>query len=377
MIELLIFTLCLAISPALLAAEKIPELVNVPISFQDSLDPFDTTASSRFKKDYEGAVLAGTAVTRAALAQCGYRLMPSTDFYPASDPLQAMINAEKSQTAGAWLIVGPRRSQHYLLTVKGAQNTPTVSTMATSDAIGQLGNLHLSMVPPNSVMAETAAREVMASVPAVKSSSFVSIVAKACLYCREFHSEFTRAMQGLGIPESKGFFVDGDEPDLTAEREEIAKLKPSFILLPNYSLLTGYLIANLRRTFPDAFFVGGDGWGESTTGFVKNGRDISTAAGFCVRGNPPYNVAMSSFPLGQQATKFSDQTSAPTTSRLIILKIMEGLSNLLCSARPKSRQEFLKVFEQSGHQYFRPPWGVSIYELKSGDIAFRKSVVAE
>ena len=112
------------------AALKTP----VSISFIEALDPKDTTSSRRFQEEYEAAIATGVKLTAARVASCGYRLATKTAFYGASDPMMATEHGEDAAAHGAWLIVGPRRSNHYMLLAKGAPDTPSVSLMASAAA---------------------------------------------------------------------------------------------------------------------------------------------------------------------------------------------------------------------------------------------------
>jgi hypothetical protein len=59
---------------------------------------------------------------------------------------------------------------------------------------------------------------------------------------------------------------------------------------------------------------------------------------------------------------------------LAILRIFQGIGDMLCKARPSSIAEFRTYFEDHGKSYFSSPWGVNVYQLKDGEIHFWKSV---
>jgi hypothetical protein len=145
-------------------AEKAPATkIPVRLDFIEALAPRDTTSSERFQRDYVHAIETAKKLTEKRLASCGYTLQTETAFYDAGDPLQARESAEKSSRAGSWLLVGPRRSNHYLLLTQGAARTPSVSLMASAKEVASLGPLHQSISPSNSVMAAVAAQEMARS----------------------------------------------------------------------------------------------------------------------------------------------------------------------------------------------------------------------
>ena len=357
---------------ALLSPAAVAGPVEVPIAFIEALDSKDTTSSERFRKEYELAIQYGVELTAKDIAACGYTIKPLPAFYGASDPLQAKERTEQSVKSGAWFVVGPRRSNHYILAAQGSGSVPTVSLMASSDEVATLGPRHLSLVAPNSVMAQVAAKEAKARVPAKAAKTYLSIVRDDCLFCKGFADQFDTAAKSAGLKKSAQVSILSDEPDLKDIVVAIEAHKPSFILLPNYSIVTGYLIEKLHKTYPKIFFVGGDGWG-TNFGFVENGRDIGNAQGFTVRGNPPVDVGMKSFPTGQKLLSDSGRIPVASATALSLIKIIDSTKTFLCKHKPKSPGDFASAYEKSGKGQFAAPWGVSVYELSSGNIVYKKS----
>ncbi|MBL7716612.1 MAG: ABC transporter substrate-binding protein [Bdellovibrionales bacterium] len=348
--------------------------IPVKIHFFEALAPKDTTSSERFQKEYDGAISTAKILVGPRLKKCGYQLETSTVFYNASDALEAMERGKASANQNAWLIVGPRRSNHYVLLVKGAENTPTVSTMASSKEVFELGSTHNTMAPSNAQMARVAATE--AKKRAAKNKTFVSLVSEDCVACVDFAESFAAEAQKLGIKNTKTFKVAGETPNLSDIVLDIKNLKPSFVLLPNYSKVTAQAIAAIHKSVPDAFYVGGDGWGDSRFGFVQNAADLDGTHGFTVRGFPTTEEGLKAFPLGKDLLKSKDASvqQPGSASALSLLKILDSTVSLLCESKPKNKDEFTKAISKKGRSAFKSPWGVSIYEMKSGDISFGRSV---
>jgi hypothetical protein len=347
---------------------------HVRIDFFEGLAPKDTTSSERFQKEYESAISTAKALLQRRLADCGYTLETKSIFFNATDGLEAMERAKSSESEGAWLLVGPRRSNHYLLLAKGAGSTPTLSTMASSQEVFELGRLHRTMAPSNAQMAKIAARE--AKSRSQKGATYLSVVSQDCVACLDFAVSFDEAAKAQGLRNLKSFPIMGETPDLSAIAEEVSRLKPSFILLPNYSKVTVQAIARLRASAPKAFFVGGDGWGDARFGFVQDGANLEGARGFTVRGFPPPESGLRNFKLGRELLS-SRSGSAPmpeSAVALSVLKLLEDTSDLLCSSRPKSKDAFRKAFESAKSKRFSAPFGVSIYELQGSAITFGKTV---
>lgn len=362
----------LAIIMAAYSASAFSAPIEVPIAFIEALDSKDTTSSERFSKEYELAIQYGVELTAKEVADCGYMIKPLPAFYGASDPLQAKERTEQSVKSGAWFVVGPRRSNHYILAAQGSGNVPTVSLMASSDEVSTLGPMHLSLVAPNSVMAQVAAKEAKEQIPTKAAMTYISIVRDDCLFCKGFAEQFDVAAKSAGLQKKAQVSILSDEPELKDIVAAIEANKPSFILLPNYSIVTGYLIEKLHKKYSTVFFVGGDGWG-TNFGFVENGRDIGNAKGFTVRGNPPVDVGMKSFSTGKKLLADSGRVPVASATALSLIKIIDSTKSFLCKSKPKTATDFAAAFEKSGKVLFAAPWGVSVYELSSGNIVYKKS----
>ena len=340
----------------------------VRIDFIEALAPADTTSSERFEKDFEGAIHLGRKLLDKKLSSCGYNLETKTAFYGATDALKAKELATQSEDQGAWLIVGPRRSNHYLLLAQGATKTPTISLMASADAVTALGPEHISLSPTNSEMADIAAKETKSRLG--KAATYVTVVSDDCVNCVDFSKAFDHAAINAGLKKVGEIKLHGANPDVGPAKHEIDSLKPAFVLLPNYSLVATSVLSSFNSDKNPPLFVGGDGWGDSKYGFVENGLHVEHVHGFTVRGFPPTNQGLAHFPLGKKAlSQPQSPTSAPS---MAILKILDSVGDTLCRLKPDSKDSFEKAFETTSLK-FKSPWGVSIYDLNAGVLTFRRS----
>jgi hypothetical protein len=150
--------------------------------------------------------------------------------------------------------------------------------------------------------------------------------------------------------------------------------KPKVIFLPNYSKSSGVIMAGLKEQFPKAIFLGGDGWGTNSFGFIQNGPNLTGVTGYTARGSIPSEQALKSFKIGRAllnnpsaAKQFPESNTA-----LAILKIVEGTTDILCKSKPKTKKEFTKAFRAQAKLYLKPTWGVGVYKLENSDISFFK-----
>lgn len=237
------------------------ELTKVRIDFVEALAPRDTTSSERFQKDYEGAISLGKSLLSSKLAKCGYELDTKNTFYEASDALKAKEIAAQIDKQESWLIVGPRRSNHYLLLAQGADSTPTISLMASADEVAKLGNSHTSLSPTNSELAKVAALE--AKKQKGGRASYVTVVSDDCTACVDYAKAFDRSASSLGLKKLAEIPVRGEVFEQEPIRESVLKSKPDFILLPNYSKVSARVMNIFNSSKSSPLFVGSDGWGGS------------------------------------------------------------------------------------------------------------------
>lgn len=342
----------------------------VRVAFVEALAPRDTTSSARYQQSYEGTINLAKDLLEKRLKTCGYAFDTHTAFYDASDALRAKELGAKAAEDGAWLIVGPRRSNHYLLLVQGAEAVPTISIMASSDKVVELGARHGSVSPINSKMASIAVQEAEARTK--KNAAYVSVVSSDCSNCVDFAKSFERAAIDEGLRKVGEIFLTGELVHSVELREKVAELRPDFVLLPNYSKISSAVMASFNDERQPPLFIGGDGWGDSQYGFVQNGLDIQKIKGVTVRGFPSPEKGLSLFPLGRQIAK-SKLKNLSYTPDLSILKIMEDATNTLCTKRPKTKEAFFSVFDDQLSKSLTAPWGVSVFELKRGEIRFAKT----
>jgi len=373
MFKVVLATAVLLSGSAAMAVQKSSPKIQVRIDFVEALAPRDTTSSERFQRDYVHAILTAKSLTEKRLASCGYELKTETSFYDSTDPIQARETAAKSSAAGAWMIVGPRRSNHYLLLAQGSPETPTVSLMASAKEVGELGPLHQSISPLNSVMAKVAAKEAASGIRNKVQKTYFTVVNEDCVACMDFSASFDAHSKSYKLIKLGEARVSGDAPETSSLQEQIESLRPDIVLLPNYSKSAARVMAALEGSKVSPLFVGGDGWGDSKYGFVQNGEHLASATGITVRGLPPVEEGMKSFPLGKKlATLENVGVDTPWSGPgLAIVRLIDRTTDLLCQNRPKHAAGFRETFRLAGRKTYSAPWGVSVYRLKNGILSYQ------
>jgi hypothetical protein len=354
--------------------------IQVRVHFQESLAERDTLSGSRYKEDYEKCIELSKKRLQQKLATCGYEILSSTFFYDSRDPLQAKENATKVSTEKIWLIVGPRRSNHYVLATLGAKEIPSVSTMAGSKEVFTLGPDHLTLGIDNSTTAQAlveTVNELSQKLTSGQSAtlvrpSYVTIVNEDCIFCTDLSKEFD--LRATGLEKIKEIKVVGDSPDIQKIRKDLGALKPDYILVPNYSQSSVKIMAGIHALTPKSVFLGGDGWGTQSYGFVQSAANLEGVVGYSARGTVPTDMALKTFPLGQSILQepLENNPFLDVPAGVAVVRILSGLSDTLCENKPKTFEEFKVSFTKTGPQYFSLPWGVGIYKLNGSRFVFYK-----
>lgn len=376
LINLYLSASCLSTTVFAEAGTVLRKMIPVPITFMEALAPKDTTSSERFQKEYEFSIQTGKDLTKQTLAKCGYELIDSKVLYDASDNLQALEQAKKAEKNNAWLIIGPRRSNHYLLATQGAPNTPSVSIMASSQEVFDLNSLHLTMAQSNQNMANALADETKSRLNKNKSITYFSVLSADCVSCIDFSKSFDKKALKIKLNKLGEFAFTGERPNLGEIKEKIEKAKPDFILIPNYSVVSAHIMSVIQSWGVNTLYIGSDGWGDSKYGFVHNSPQLTKVNGLTVKGFPPTDKGLTYFDLGKQILKNPTLTAnfpISGTSQSV-LKSMEAITQMLCDFKPKSKDDFTSHFKNSGKKYFINPWGVSIFNLANGEIVFDKTL---
>jgi hypothetical protein len=256
--------------------------------------------------------------------------------------------------------------------------------MASSKEVIALEPLHLSLSASNEQIAKKAAQHAKFLLQK-QNPTYATILSTDCVSCVDFANAFDseaskfsfhawtpKDLNSKSLPTGH-FEVLGDNPNMDKIKEAFKGAAPDFILVPNYSKVSAVIIKALLPLAPNAVFIGSDGWGDSRFGFIQNNDNLEGAKGFTVRGLPPVEKGLAQFDLGQLILKSSGSPAISSSSSLAIVKVVDGITKLLCSENPATKTQFKDAFVKSGKQYFSNPWGVSVFNLREGNIVFDRS----
>lgn len=340
----------------------------VKVGILEGLAVVDSTSSERYRQIFESSLYYALGSVDRELSSCGYQLEVDEEFFDASDKYAAKTAAARLVSRGAWIVFGPRRSDHFIASVEGSGRVPVVSPMAGSRAVSNLRPPVFSMYPGVSKLAKAAVSEVSRRKYGKKFAAFVDA---SCLACRDFLEEFTRVSTGKL---NRIFYLDsfGEAPDVVKLVEQLRTSQVDFLLLPNYSKFSGSVIRGIQDQFPTLKIVGADGWGDGQFGFLEGYGIRPEIQGISVRGGLPADDLSERLGVVSLDRSWRGERLRPPIASLAAISFFRRISKDLCRSRPGSPPALHDYLSKQDADHFREIAGVSIYELKDGQLRFSK-----
>lgn len=351
-------------------AKSRAQLRQVLIGALDGLSEIDTKASDKFRKSYEAAFAYAMGRTAKELESCGYSIALDIEQYAFSDTLAPREGAEKLAGRGAWIIFAPTNSKHFILSTQGSNQSVFVSAMAGSNAVYELKAPFFTMYPS---IGEFATHAIKTARKLEYGPKFGSIVATGCLSCADFHDSFVKAAK----PDFSEIFsleFSGDTPNLQNLKTALKKDAVDFLLVPNSSRPSGYILSELKDEFPNLKFIGTDGWGNAEYSLMT-GYDLGKdQQGFSVRGDLGAADMSALYRGGFPHLALKGQKVDPSYSAFVLNDFFDILTRKLCEYKPVDRADFLKDFTKASHSTFRPRTLMGVFSLKNGSLHFEQEL---
>ena len=210
-----------------------------------------------------------------------------------------------------------------------------------------------------------------------KLNKLITVLDTSCTFCSGFYEKFKRHLEKSNIKESAFFeFKRDDDFDerIKSLRALIKKEKPHFILLPNYSKLSGRIIEKTQDLDKNIVYIGSDGWGNGIYGYLITAKIDKDTKGFSI------------YP-GGDPVKFVDKKGwhglnrhyrgtylPPATSHAGIVEVVNRFAKLLCEKRPKNLREFVRATSSLPLDYFKTDQGMGFFVLKNSEFKFSREV---
>lgn len=337
-------------------------LITVPIGFLDSLAQLDSIGTNGYKESFEAAIFYGIGENEKELNQCGYRLLPIRRYFSISDLLEAKEMAEKLEAQGVWIILGPEYSDPFLLAMKGLHNTPIVSTMAGTISPSSSSDLYFKMSPNEKDIIKAAINAAKNEHFGVKYAAFIDATCSNCIeFENKFHAQSENHFERI-------FTLDfvGDSPDLTYLIKSLKEQPVDFLLLPNYSKQTGYIISNLHTHFPELKYLGSNGWGAEAWSYIQSYHIPKDVTAINIRVGLSINEMKNFFNTASLEKGWDDTILPPTTNDYLTIGFIRKLTKDLCEWKPKNKDDYTRILKKQQKTHFLTNLPISVYRIKNG-----------
>ncbi len=360
----IIITVIASFSINVVLAKSNPTLIDVKIGLTESLSPTAPSSSERYKRLYESALFYALGENEKKLQSCGYKITSSISYFDTFDAQDLINVTKKHEDSNAWVIIGPRRSSQLITASNTLKTTPILSTMANSEKVYKLNNLTFTMYPSASKLAQLMSKELEKR---KFGENYGTVVDVRCDTCIDFAKSFRKANKGK---ETFYLEVADNTPDLAKLLKYLTKHSVDYLLIPNYSELTGYLIAEIQKFNPAIKFVGADGWGEDSFSFLQGYGINNDSIGLSIRAGAQKNDKSKNYRVYSLDTEINGSVVTPPYSIYSLVELIRTLSDDLCKAKPKSKDDFAKYLANQPPAHFQKEKLFALYALKDGQIAF-------
>ena len=349
-------------SNPILANEK---LINVKIGLLESLSPKIPSSSDRYKSLNESALFYALGENEKKLNECGYRITTTTSYFDTLDAIELIVEAKALEQSNPWVIIGPRRSNHFITASKEIKQTPMISTLANADAIFNSNRLIFSMSSSITNLAKAMSNEIEKSNFGKRYGTVVDVRCNNCV-------DFAKALRKFNSNRNEAFYLEvaDNTPDLDKLKENIAKHKIDYLVVPNYSELSGYIISEIQKSNPSIKFVGADGWGENSFSYINGYGVNSDTVAMSIKAGVRNSDKDKYFKINSLDSEVNGANIKPPYSVYALIELIRILSNDLCNSSAKNKHEFSEYLAKKPSNHFVKNVPYSIYKIKNGQLEF-------
>lgn len=348
------------------------ELITVPVGLTEPLSATDSTSSQRYRERFEAAVNFALGENEKALNRCGYRYLLQPRYFDSSNKEAGAQAGDELTQSQVWAVFGPRRSEDFITVGSRLKNAVFVTPMANSNDVNQLGFPHFTMYPTTQdfsrLLVEALKRERYGK-------RYAAVVDVTCPACKDLDKEFGRVP---GYQRAFTYDIAADEPALTGLADQIraaeANGKLDFILLPNNSRASGFVISHLQKDFPHLKYVGAHGWGDAHYGFLFAYGIDKTVKGFCLRAGREFGEMAKAHGVQSIDYLWKGARVAPNYTAFSAIHFFRVLTQSLCHVKPTDQADFLKKMQKVSRTHFRFREPISVYQLSEGKLGFGYSI---
>lgn len=368
-----LFILLAALGTSWVSAAPANPPTVVRLGVLESFSVSEIQSIERMRSAYEAALYYAIGENERRLNRCGYSMRIATEYYDNADKLAPKERASYLENSGVFLILGPRRSEQFIVAAHGVNRTPLISTAASSDDVHQLAPPFFTMYPP----IEKFSNALLKALEKEKyGSRYGSVVDVTCLACRDFENKFDKAAPAKKMVKVFGLEVAGEKPDLKPLIEAIQKNQIDFLFLPVYAKGAGYIIANLQSQFPNLKFAGTHSWGDAAYGLMEDYKVNNRVRAVAVNSNASPEVMGEVYNVYSLDRETRSGVVGPPASAYRVVEFVRLLTDDLCERaarkkpRLKSKEDFLSYYKTLPSDRFHRKAVLGIFKIENGEYQF-------
>lgn len=333
-----------------------PLLKTVNVGFSEGFSTIDSMASQRYKDNYEAAIYYSLGKNESRLNNCGYKYKIFKEYFEATNFDSVKLSISKLSKENVWIVFGASRGDPFRVSI--INNKVFVSPMAEDDNIYFSNKLAFNMSSGNNNLAFYAVKSLQKLNYGTNYGIFID---STCSDCISFSKYFNKYATENGLKKSFELYSISDTPDLTNLIKMISQNKIDFLVLPNYSKFSGYVISHLHKKFPSIKFVGSDGWGKGIWSFfpdlltqTKDAQGLSVRQSCDVENINSLNITL------------NGNDIPPSCVAVYIVKFFDILTDDICKYKPDNVDDFNKIYFKFRKDHFLANHKISLLSIKNG-----------
>lgn len=360
------------------AAPKAP-LTSIRLGILESFSISETPSIERMRSAYESALYFAIGENERRLSSCGYSFRVSTEYYDNADRLAPKERATYLENSGVFLILGPRRSEQYLVATHGVVRTPIISTTASADEVQKLPAPFFTMYPS---IDEFATALIRATDKEKYGKRYGSLSDVTCRACRDMSLKFEERAKAKGYSKEFDLEIAGEKPSLVPLVQALREKTIDFLFLPVYSKTAGFIIASLQKEFPTIKYVGTHNWGDGAYGLLEDYRILPNVKAISINGNASPELMGDEFGVRSLDREGKAGVIGPPASAYRVVDFVRILTDDLCREHQqkrqlKSKEDFLAFFKTLPAKHFQKNAVMGIFRIENGEYQFGYRVRAK
>ncbi|MCC5792126.1 MAG: hypothetical protein JJT82_05895 [Legionellaceae bacterium] len=320
-----------------------------------------STASSRYRANFESAISYALGKNEVKLNSCGAKFRIDFFYYPADSLLEANKTGLRIENDKYWFVIAPARAKHCLALANSISKTPIFTLNATGDGCIRSSQIRFSTSLPNPSLVKGLVTYIVKN---THIKSYGAVDDPTCPECNEFVSEFELFAKEKSIKKKFNVSAINVESASTLNNlyASLDKNKVNALLVPNYSKYSGFIMAKVHEKYPEIIFLGNDGWGQGDWSYIPFFNLPNSVEAYSVRSYLPMYKPGS---INSLDKVYKEKILTPSNLSSSTVSLIDTISDFVCNNKINSRNDFFKKLSRQPSSFARKGADIAIYKLAS------------